>query len=82
MGQPSDAIAPGRERVITRYSFSEDEVAMLRFLEICQPSLNPDHYRNVLAACEHLCGTRPSGMRKSSVEKCLAYLARDYSVRE
>ena len=31
--------------------FSIDEVAMLRFLELCIPSLDPDNYENVLSAC-------------------------------
>jgi hypothetical protein len=53
--------------------FHEDEVAMLRFLAICQPSLNPEHYTAVLKACQYLSESR-SGLDEKSLDKCLKYL--------
>jgi len=57
-------------------TFSIDEVAMLRFLQLCVPSLAPDSYQNVLDACRDLCKARPS-LNDGSVLKCLKQIFGD-----
>lgn len=56
--------------------FTIDEVAMLRFLHMCIPSLDPDSYQNVLDACGALCLARP-GLDEGSVLKCLKQIFGD-----
>ena len=56
--------------------FTTDEVAMLRFLQLCVPSLDPESYQNVLDACGSLCGVRPR-LAQGSVLKCLKQIFGD-----
>lgn len=53
--------------------WTADEIAMLRFLEICVPSLDPDNFENVIHACNALCLARRQ-LASSSVRKCLDLL--------
>lgn len=53
-----------------------DEVAMMRFLELCVPSLDPDSYQNVLDACRMLCVVR-SQLSGESVLICLKQIFGD-----
>jgi hypothetical protein len=55
-------------------AFTADEVAMLRFLAICQPSLDPNSYAGVENACRMLCEVR-RGLSGDSLRKCLDYLS-------
>lgn len=57
----------------TLKDFTPDEVVMLRFLEICQPSLNPASYEAVEEACIVL-GDRRRGLTDGSLKKCLEFL--------
>uniref|UniRef100_A0A6H1ZW18 VHS domain-containing protein n=1 Tax=viral metagenome TaxID=1070528 RepID=A0A6H1ZW18_9ZZZZ len=57
-------------------NFSIDEVTMMRFLQICVPSLDPDSWQNVLDACQSLCTARPR-LNKNSVLKCLKQIFGD-----
>ena len=57
-------------------TYSIDEVTMLRFLQLCVPSLDPDSYQNVLDACGALCKARP-GLNDGSVLKCLKQIFGD-----
>lgn len=53
--------------------FLVDEVTMLRFLAICQPSLDPDAYAKVEEICKQLIATR-RGFRPDSLQRCLNYI--------
>lgn len=53
--------------------FTHDEVIMLRFIGICQPSLDPERYEAVLDACATLCENR-KGLTPDSITKCLEHL--------
>lgn len=54
--------------------FLNDEVVMLRFLAICQPSCDPEMYEKVLDVCRYLVDVRKSAMREDSLERCLNHL--------
>lgn len=56
--------------------FTVDEVVMLRFLAICQSSLDPERYLAVEDACRSLCKTRRS-LAADSLEKCLRHISFD-----
>ncbi len=53
--------------------FTVDEVALMRFMAMCQPSLDPDAYSRFLSVCESLCSVRPS-LRDGCVARIESYL--------
>ena len=63
-------------KIISPLDFTIDEIIVLRFLQICVPSLDPDSYQNVLDACNGLCLAR-SRLNKDSVTKCLRHIFGD-----
>jgi hypothetical protein len=52
--------------------FTLEELAMLRFLELCQPSLDQRRYAAVVDACQYLCDVR-NDLDAGSLDKCLDY---------
>lgn len=56
--------------------FTTDEVVMLRFLEICIPSLDPESFCNVRDACSALELSR-ARLDKGSTLKCLKHIFGD-----
>jgi hypothetical protein len=50
-----------------------EELAMLRFLELCQPSLDSPGYAATVDACEYLREVR-NDLDAGSLQKCLDYL--------
>lgn len=55
---------------MTTTTFNAGELTMLRFLELCVSSLDPDSYHNVLGACDLLCKAREN-LTDRSLLKCL-----------
>ena len=53
--------------------FDKEESIMVEFINLCQPSLDPDSYEEVIKVCEMLCDNRNS-LAKGSLDKCLQYL--------
>lgn len=54
-------------------SFTYDEVVMLQFIAMCQHSLDPGRYEDLMDTCEYLCVIRCT-LEKNSLEKVLSYL--------
>lgn len=54
--------------------FTTDEVVMLRFLAMSQPSPDPQRYAAVEDACRYLCDTRRSFSR-DSLDRCLRHIS-------
>lgn len=61
--------------------FTTDEVVMLRFLTICEPSLDPEAHEMVETVCRRLCSNRRS-LTEDSYDKCERYLNYPPSFRE
>lgn len=53
--------------------FTIDEVAVMRFMEICQPSLSPERYSDFIRVCEALALVR-GNLRDGFFERIEAYL--------
>lgn len=54
--------------------FTHDEVALLRFMEICQETCDPDNYRKFLELSEYLISIRP-GLHEGCFERIENYLS-------
>jgi len=57
-----------------REFFTIDEVAVMRFMAICIPSLSPDRYSDFIGVCEALCKVRPH-LREGCIERIEGYLS-------
>ena len=55
--------------------FLVDEVAMLRFMAMCQTSYTPDLWEAFEKACRILIQCRPGGLRADCFERIEAYLS-------
>lgn len=74
--------APSRARPRVCYEWTTEEVVMMRFLDLCVPSLDPDSYEGVLVACRNLSLARPK-LSKGSTLKCLKEIfGDDYELPE
>lgn len=61
---------------MTTDTMTLDEVAMLRFLQMCIPSLEPSTYQSVLDACDAMATAR-NGLDQHSRLRCLRQILGD-----
>ena len=51
--------------------FSPEETTLVRFMEICIPSVDPETMENVIAACKMLCENRTRTLTTASLHGCM-----------
>ncbi len=56
-----------------------NEVSLIQFIGLCQPSLDPDEYETALGVCRALESRQT--FRAGAVDRALDYLKRDVQVR-
>ena len=54
--------------------FTNDEVAIMRMMEMCQESLDPESYEQFWTICGHLCNARRR-LRDGCLERIDRYLS-------
>lgn len=61
---------------MTQEFFTHDEVALMRFMEMCQETCDPDNYGKFIELANYLISIRP-GLRDGAFERVEAYMKGD-----
>lgn len=59
------------QRIAILPGFSPEETTIIRFMEICIPSIDPETMKNALEVCKMLCENRTRTLTPASLNKCM-----------